>query len=279
MIFGGHRWTGAAVVALFGGAALTQFLPLNSGSAAGSGVPTSAPTLFSSLLISSAHAAESSNPGQRPTRAQLSIYRGISLIQACLLVSDDLVKERRWNEAVVHLNRITEELSRLSQQHPDVLDMSEFSDRLAALISSVKGQYRFSYDQMAISAQKEFIETFDKYKETLSTPTTALAVSAANEILDLAATVYASSMDGEKFVDVRKYQHSRGLVWSAELIYVDYSVPLENADLRSLGDIRMLLNGIKAALPTATPPVTPLLDAANFKKHVAHIAQLSMVYQ
>ena len=277
MISRGHRWIRKAVATLLGVAAVTQFVPLDSPSS-GSDASVSAPGLFASLIGSPVHAAEVASSGQRSARTQLSVYRSISLIQACLLVSDELAKEHRWNEALVHLDRITEELNRLSQQHPNVLDMSKFGVRLASLMSSVKGQYRISYEQMALSTQTELIKILEKYKATLPTPTTKLAVHVANEILDLAATVYASSIEGKKFVDARKYQHSRGLVWSAELIYLDYSVPLEKADLRSLGDIRMLVNKIKAAFPTTSPPVTPLVDTANFRQHVARINQISTIY-
>ena len=275
MIFGGHRRIGKAVSTLLGVIATIQIVSSNSSS----DNPTSASTHIAGLIFSPAHAAESLQSGQRPTKAQLSIYRGISLIQAGLLIADDLVKEHQWSDALAHLNLITAELNRLSEKHPDALDMAQFSDRLATLISAVKGQYRISYNQMVALAQEELIKAFDKYKATLPTPTTKLAISAANELLDLAATAYASSIEGGKFVDARKYQHSRGLISSAELIYVDYSVPLEKADLRSLGDIRMLINEIKGALRTTSPPDTPLLDTAKFRQNVVRIGQLSTNYQ
>lgn len=226
-----------------------------------------------------AHAGEIPATTHRLTETHREIYRKFAIIQACLLIGDHLVKVRRWNDALSHFAHSADKLNSLPHLPATALDPSDLAERLTAVINTVKGQNPLAYNQMAPSAQKELVRTLDSYKGSLPTPTTRLAVIVANELLDRAARAYTSSIEADAFVNPRSYQHSRGLVWSAELLYVDYSVPLETADLRSLGDIRMLINEIKAGLPSAIPPDAPKLDTEKFRAHVSRIATISEAYQ
>ena len=214
-----------------------------------------------------------------PVEMRVNIYRAFAYMQGHLLVGDDLVKESHWEQALPHFSTLMEEWEKLSKQPATLPDVSAFRSELSTLIEAVKAKHSIAYHQNAASAQKKLTEAINQYRAMLPGSVAGVAVIAVNQLLKMAAVAYATSIEQDKFVKPESYQDSRGLIWSAELVYVDHSRYLESVDLYRLGEIRMLMNEMKAAFPTAMPPPTPIMNPQDMNARVAHIEQLSAVYQ
>ncbi len=229
-------------------------------------------------VIPHAFAAGSQSNKETFIQKQVNIYGAFALIQGHLLIGDELVKRRHWSHALPHFDALMKEWEELAKKSAGLPDISELRDELPGLVEAVKTKDD-SYEQRADTTQKKLTALLNRFRDTLPAPVAKIAVKAVNSVLRIAATTYAASIDNGQFVNPTQYQYSRGLVWSAELIYVDHSLELETANLRSLGQIRMLMNVLKAALPTAIPPKAPIARSEDLAATIVQIEQLSTVYQ
>ena len=228
--------------------------------------------------LSSPQAGESYLTDGGPKDTRIRIYRDITLMQGHLYVGDELIKQGRWDDAVVHFLHPAEELYGAMERYITLHQVTPFSRELKAQAEAVKAKRMGAYEQNAKVVGERLTAALEKFKTYMTPPVTSFTVRSANEVLKVAASEYEGALEDGKIVNPMEYQDARGFVWAAEQLYVGVSRPLEDIDLNRLGEIRGLINELKTAFPAAMPPQKPVMSAETFSARVSRIEELSSVY-
>jgi len=102
-------------------------------------------------------------------------------------------------------------------------------------------------------------------------PMRGFTARSAAEVLKVALSEYATSIEGGRFVKPVEYQDSRGFVWEAERMIEGAAPELARVDAAALERIRRALAKLKAAWPAPMPPDTPILQPGEMSALVSDI--------
>lgn len=213
-----------------------------------------------------------------PKDTRIRIYRDITLMRGHLWVGDELIRQERWDDAIVHFLHPAEELYNVMERYIKLHRVTPFDAELKAQAEAVKAQRKGAYEQSAKVVTQRLDDALAKFKTYMQPPITSFAVRTANEVFKVAAAEYEASIEDGKFVNPMEYQDARGFVLAAEMIYVDYSRNLEKINEARLGEIRGTVNELKAAFPSVMPPDSPAMTPADFSARVDRISELSTVF-
>ena len=228
--------------------------------------------------LAGAQAGEAYLTDGGPKDTRIRIYRDIVLMRGHLWVGDELIKQDRWDDAIVHFLHPAEELYSAMERYIKLHRVPPFDAELKAQAEAVKAQRRGAYEQNAKIVRQRLDGALEKFKTYMQPPLTSFAARTANEVFKVAASEYEASMEDGKFVNPMEYQDARGFVLAAEMIYVEHSRSFEDINEARLGEIRGIVNELKAACPTVMPPDAPLMSPADFSGRVDSIAELSSVF-
>lgn len=214
--------------------------------------------------------------GPRDTR--IRIYRDIALMRGHLLVGDELIRQGRWDDAVVHFLHPAEELYGAMERYIKLHKVTPFDRELQAQAAAVKAKRLGAYEQNAKVVQKRLSEALEKFKTFMNPPTTSFTVRAANEVLKVAALEYEAAIKNGKFVNPMEYQDSRGFIWTAEAMYAEVADRLSKTDPDKMAQIQSIMAELKTAFPAAMPPEAPVIAAEALSEKVSRIEELSSAY-
>ena len=213
-----------------------------------------------------------------PKDTRIRIYRDIALMRGHLLVGDELIRQDRWDDAIVHFLHPAEELYGVMERYIKLHKVTPFSRELKAQAEAVKAKRLGAYEQNAKVVQQRLTAALEKFKTYMTPPISSYTVRTVNEVLKVAALEYDAAIEDGKFVNPMEYQDSRGFVWTAEAMYADAAKDLEKIDAGRLPEIRKLIGEMKTAFPSAMPPQAPVMDSKALESLASRIEELSSVY-
>ncbi len=261
---------GAAVVS--SAAAQEQKQPDHSGH----GHAKSEPGNANILAAPQAGEAYLTDGGPKDTR--IRIYRDIALMRGHLLVGDELIRQGRWDDAIVHFLHPAEELYGVMERYIKLHRVTPFDRELKAQAEAVKAKRMGAYEQNAKVVQQRLTSALEKFKTFMSPPLSSYTVRTVNEVLKVAALEYDAAIEDGKIVNPMEYQDARGFIWTAEALYDDVSKDLKKIDANKLAEIGSIISKMKEAFPTAVPPQAPVMDSETLSAHASRIEELSSVF-
>jgi hypothetical protein len=205
-----------------------------------------------------------------PKDTRIRFYRDIELMRGHLLVGRQLIELELWDEALPHFLHPTEELYGLMEKYIKLHNIPPFGRDLQALAQAVKARRKGASEQ----AQKVVDRRLDAVlavAKKFMTPVRNFTVRTAIEVLRVAQSEYAASMEDGKFTKPVEYQDSRGFVLQAERMFEGAATELARIDKASLDKIRAILATLKTAWPAPMPPDQPVLDAGTISALISDI--------
>lgn len=234
------------------------------------------PGTASAIAAPQAGEAYLTDGGPKDTR--IRIYRDIALMRGHLLVGDELIRENRWDDAIVHFLHPAEELYGVMERYIKLHRVTPFDRELKAQAAAVKAKRLGAYEQNAKVVQQRLTNALEKFKTFMNPPVSSFTVRTVNEVLKVAVLEYEAAIEDGKFVNPMEYQDSRGFIWTAEAMYAEAARDLEKIDRGRLAEIRAIITEMKSAFPTGMPPETPVMDAEALSARVSRIEERSSVY-
>jgi len=213
-----------------------------------------------------------------PKDTRIRIYRDIALMRGHLRVGDELIRQDRWDDAIVHFLHPAEELYGAMERYIKLHGVTPFDRELKAQAEAVKAKRMGAYEQNAKIVQQRLAAALEKFKTFMTPPLRSFTVRSANEVLKVASLEYEAAIEDGRISNPMEYQDSRGFVWTAEELYQEVGQELEKIDGAKLQEIRSHLEKMKTAFPTAMPPNEPAMTAEEFADHATKIEELSSVY-
>ena len=206
--------------------------------------------------------------GPRDTR--IRFYRDIALMRGHLLVGRQLIELALWDEALPHFLHPTEELYGVMEKYIKLHGIRPFSRELQALAQAVKAKRKGAYEQ-ALKVVEERLEGALAVARRFMTPLLGFTTRAAAEVLKVALSEYATSIEGGRFAKPVEYQDSRGFVWQAERMIEGAAGELAKVDAAALARMRGALAQLKAAWPAPMPPDAPILQPGLMSSLISDI--------
>jgi len=270
-------WLGIGTATLAGAAVATgvtaeDTMQHNHGSQPGASEP-GAPNMLAAPQAGEAYLTDG---GPRDTR--IRIYRDIALMRGHLRVGDELIREGRWDDAVVHFLHPAEELYGAMERYIKLHGVTPFDRELKAQAEAVKAKRMRAYEQNAKVVQQRLSAALEKFKTFMTPPLRSFTVRSANEVLKVAASEYEAAIEDGRIVNPMEYQDSRGFVWTASDMYDEVAKELEQIDAAKLQEIRSHIEKMKTTFPGAMPPGQPVMSPEEFSELATKIEELSSVY-
>jgi hypothetical protein len=237
---------------------------------------TSEPGSPNMLAAPQAGEAYLTDGGPRDTR--IRIYRDIALMRGHLRVGDELIREDRWEDALVHFLHPTEELYGVMERYIKLHGVTPFDRELKAQAEAVKAKRMGAYEQNKKVVQRRLTAALEKFKTFMTPPISSFTVRSANEVLKVAGMEYEAAIEDGRFVNLMEYQDARGFVWTAEDMYAEVTKNLEKIDPAPLKEIRELISKMKTAFPAPMPPAEPILKPEELSELAEKVEELSAVY-
>jgi hypothetical protein len=204
--------------------------------------------------------------GPRDTR--IRFYRDIELMRGHLLVGRQLIELELWDEALPHFLHPTEELYGLMEKYIKLHRMQPFKRELEALAQAVKARRKGAQEQALKVVERRLDAALGTAKRFM-TPVASFTIKSAIEVLRVAQSEYAASMEDGRFVKPVEYQDSRGFVWRAERMIESGAAGL--LDASSLARARAAFAEIKTAWPAPMPPPQPVLETGRISALISEI--------
>ena len=230
-----------------------------------------------------ASAAEAKSPAENPAEGgeayltdggprdtRIRFYRDIALMRGHLLVGGQLIELELWDEALPHFLHPTEELYGLMEKYIKLHNIRPFSRELQALAQAVKAKRKGAYEQALKVVDQRLDGALEAVRKFMN-PLRGFTARSAAEVLKVALSEYATSIEGGRFVKPVEYQDSRGFVWEAERMIEAAAPELTRVDAAALERIRSVLAKLKAAWPAPMPPATPILQPGEMSALVSDI--------
>ena len=196
-----------------------------------------------------------------PADTRIRVLRDLALIRGHLLVGNELVGEGRWDEALPHFLHPTEEIYGKLERYIKLHGVAPFDGQLKALAQTVKAQRGGAYSQASRVVDERLTGASIVFRKYMN-PLPRMTIKAAVEVLKVAASEYASSIEDGRFSKPVEYQDSRGFILYAEQMIAGVAGDLHRHDATALTDVRNQLAALKRAWPGPMPPAAPVLDVA-----------------
>ncbi|MDJ1156949.1 hypothetical protein QNA08_01670 [Chelatococcus sp. SYSU_G07232] len=194
----------------------------------------------------------------------------LALIRGHLLVGDELVKEGKWNDAMVHFLHPAEEIYGNIQGDLKTYGVAPFAAALKALAQTVKAKNKDAYEG-ALKAVDQRLTAAEAAVKAKSDDYTRLTVETVLELLGTAGHEYEAAVDGNKIRETVEYQDSRGFVWYAERLLDGISTDLQKKDAEAFKSLKADLAELKQAWPAAVPPKKPAKDVASVLSGISKV--------
>jgi len=189
----------------------------------------------------------------------LRFHRNIELIRGHLLVGDELVRERRWAEALPHFLHPSEEIYGKIRDDLKTYGVAPFAAALKSLAQTVKAKNESAY-RTALAAVEERLAAADKGLRAKEQNWPAHTVDTVLEVLRNAGNEYEEAVEGGRIGKPVEYQDSRGFVWQAEKILNSVADDLAQKDAQAVEAAQASFAELKKAWPTPVPPKQPVKD-------------------
>lgn len=232
----------------------------------------------SANMLATPQAGEAYLTDGGPKDTRIRIYRDIALMRGHLLVGDELIREGRWDDAVVHFLHPAEELYGAMERYIKLHRVTPFDRQLKAQAEAVKAKRMGAYEQNAKIVQQRLTGALEKFKTFMSPPVSSFTVRTVNEVLKVAVLEYEAAIENGKIVNPMEYQDSRGFISTAEAMYAEAAIDLEKIDAVRIAEIRKLIGEMKAAFPSVVPQHSPVMDSEALAARATRIEELSSVY-
>lgn len=221
---------------------------------------------------SSAKAAGGEGEGVKKADVDPIVHfnHNLALIRGHLLVGDELVKEGKWNDAMVHFMHPSEEIYGNMAGDLKTFGVAPFAASLKALAQTVKAKNKDAYraawatvDQRLSGAEAAVRAKTDNYPR--------LMMETMLEVLGTASGEYEAAVGNGTIKEVVEYQDSRGFVWQAEKMIEAVGADLEKKDADAFKALKADLAELKQAWPTAVPPQKPVKDIGDVLSGVSKV--------
>src|SRR3954468_10293108 len=186
-------------------------------------------------------------------------HRNIELIRGHLLVGDELVRERRWAEALPHFLHPSEEIYGKIRDDLKTYGVAPFAAALKSLAQTVKAKNEGAY-RTALAAVEERLTAADKGLRAKEQNWPAHTVDTVLEVLGNAGNEYEEAVEGGRIGKPVEYQDSRGFVWQAEKLLNSVADDLAQKDAQAVKAAQASFAELKKAWPTPVPPKQPVKD-------------------
>src|SRR3954447_14670170 len=200
----------------------------------------------------------------------LRFYRDIELIRGHLLVGDELVREKRWAEALPHLLHPSEEIYGKIRNDLKTYEVAPFLSALKALAQTVKAKNEAAY-RTAFTAMEERLAPADKGVRGKEPNWPSFAVDTVLEVLRTATNEYEEAIEKGRIAKPVEYQDSRGFVWEAEKLLASVADELARKDADAVKAAQSGFAELKKAWPTPVPPKTPAKELSQVLADISKI--------
>src|SRR3954451_429145 len=200
----------------------------------------------------------------------LRFHRNIELIRGHLLVGDELVRERRWAEALPHFLHPSEEIYGKIRDDLKTYGVAPFLSALKALAQTVKAKNEAAY-RTAFTAMEERLAPADKGVRGKEPNWPSFAVDTVLEMLRTATNEYEEAIEKGRIAKPVEYQDSRGFVWAAEKLLASVADELARKDADAVKAAQWGFAELKKAWPTPVPPKTPAKELSQVLADISKI--------
>ena len=173
-------WIGIGTATL-AGAAVASGAASEDAKKHGGHAETAKPGNANMLAAPQAGEAYLTDGGPKDTR--IRIYRDIALMRGHLLVGDELIRQDRWDDAIVHFLHPAEELYGVMERYIKLHKVTPFSRELKAQAEAVKAKRLGAYEQNAKVVQQRLTAALEKFKTYMTPPISSYTVRTVNEVL------------------------------------------------------------------------------------------------
>ena len=219
------------------------------------------------------------NPGQGQLGdPRIFYYRQLALIHGHLLIGNELVQEDRWDDALPHFLRPTEEIYPQIVPYLKTQSIPSFDAQLKTLAQSVKARKIEAYDAARLFVQMRMDRALDGVRKFM-TPMHPFILKTIAEVLKVAQSEYAAAVEDGKIGKVAAYQDGRGFVYYAHQMFETIAHDLETADRRSVDDMRWAFVELKTAWPRPMPPEHAAMTVQAVAVRVGRIEKLAAKLQ
>jgi len=200
----------------------------------------------------------------------LRFHRNIELIRGHLLVGDELVRERRWAEALPHFLHPSEEIYGKIRDDLKTYGVAPFAAALKSLAQTVKAKNESAY-RTALAAVEERLAAADKGLRAKEQNWPAHTVDTMLEVLRNAGNEYEEAVEGGRIGKPVEYQDSRGFVWQAEKLLNSVADDLAQNDAQAVKAAQASIAELKKAWPTPVPPKQPVKDRGQVLADISKV--------
>lgn len=220
----------------------------------------------------------------------LRLYRDLQLVRGHLLVGDELMRERRFAEALPHALHPVEELYGRMRENLKTFGVPPFLNALKALAQTVKARNIEAYQAAladvnrrldAAEAQMRQAQAAQGQSGQAQSGQAQSGQDAAGwsvftgetalDMLEVAAEEYEASIEKGRFTKPVEYQDSRGFVWRAEQLIESVAAAYGQKDPAALTATRQAFAELKKAWPSAMPPARPVMEPAQVLAAVSRL--------
>ena len=212
-----------------------------------------------------------------PSDTRIRFYRDIELMRGHLLIGQELIEGDLWDEALPHFLHPTEELYGRMERYIVLHNIPPFRRELQALAQTVKARRMGAYLEARAVVDRQLDSALAVAKQFMH-PLRGFAARSAAEVLKVALSEYATSLEDGRFVRPVEYQDSRGFVWCAERLIEKSAGELAKADPAAFAKINAAFLKLKAAWPAPMPPAAPVLQTGEVSALVTAIELNALRY-
>jgi hypothetical protein len=205
-------------------------------------------------------------------------YRQLALIHGHLLIGNELVQEDRWDDALPHFLRPTEEIYPQIVPYLKSQSIPSFDAQLKRLAQSVKERKMEAYDTARLFVQMRMDGALDGARKRM-TPMRTFTLRTIAEVLKVAQSEYLAAVEDGRIGKVAAYQGGRGLVYYAHQMFETIALDLETADRQSVDDMRWAFVELKTAWPRPMPPERAAMTVQAVAARVGRIEELAAKLQ
>jgi hypothetical protein len=205
-----------------------------------------------------------------PKDTRIRFYRDVELVRGHLLVGQELIKLGQWDEALPHFLHPTEELYDGLEKYIKGHNLQPFKRELLALAQAVKAKKDGAVQQAQKALDPKLDAAVAAVRKFMNPPPGYIMKTAA-ELLKVAQSEYATSIENGRFVKPVEYQDGRGFMLRAEKMIAEAAPLLTKTDADAVARVQKQFDVLKAAWPAAVPPETPAIEAGKLSALVSDI--------
>lgn len=204
--------------------------------------------------------------------SDVEFARNIALIRADLRMADDLVKERDWVDARLHVNFPREEIYGVIREQLRTYKTPPFDGALRELARAVVARSIKRYDRAAKKVQGALIAADLALRgRQKDWPRFTLVVAAAT--LHDAAEEYDEAVANGRISAVG-YQSARGIVFESDRMVESLAKDIAGRDAEASRAVHGNLMRLKHVFSSVAAPKEPRVDVESVRKLVAETGAL-----